>query len=190
MMHKFFRDIIFSTPRINKFFVDCCKILGLYSTIDQITDYLFISGVSPVTEENLNKFGISCIVDATNVKNNHQLKNIEITTVCVDDLDTALLKPYFDLISDKIKENKEENRKTLVHCTAGVSRSATLCIVYLVKHENLSLREAYIKVNQKRSIIAPNIGFWRQMIEYEQEIRGYSTVAIVVKNSSEDLIFV
>ena len=59
-----------------------------------------------------------------------------------------------------------------MHCVAGVSRSASLCIIYLVKHENMSLRQAYYCVKAVRPIIKPNIGFWRQMVDYERKYRG------------------
>lgn len=151
---------------------------GVFSSIDSVTDYLFISGYAPVTKEKLTKLGITLIVDATNVPN-RPLDGIDTIKIAVDDCESALLKPFFDDICDKIKENKEKNGKTLVHCAAGISRSATLCIVYFIKHENLTLKQAYSKVYEKRSIISPNNGFWRQMIEYEKELRGLSSVEMV-----------
>ena len=35
---------------------------------------------------------------------------------------------------EKINENMKKNSKTLVICTAGISRSATVCISYLIKY--------------------------------------------------------
>lgn len=47
------------------------------------------------------------------------------------------------MVADKIKAIKDRGGKTLVHCVAGVSRSASLVIVYLVKYERMTLRQAY-----------------------------------------------
>lgn len=151
---------------------------GVLSSIDKITDYLFISGYAPVTKENLNKHGITLVVDATNVPNK-PLAGVDTIKVAVEDCETAKLKPHFDQISDKIKEHKEKNGKTLVHCAAGISRSATLCIIYFVKHEDMTLKDAYAKVYERRTIISPNNGFWKQMIEYEREVKGSNSVTMV-----------
>uniref|UniRef100_A0A915IKA3 Uncharacterized protein n=1 Tax=Romanomermis culicivorax TaxID=13658 RepID=A0A915IKA3_ROMCU len=43
----------------------------------------------------------------------------------------------------------------------------------------MTLREAYRHVKNIRSIIRPNWGFWRQLIAYEQKIRGTPTVRMV-----------
>ena len=45
------------------------------------------------------------------------------------------IHPYFDQIADLINENVKEGRRCLVHCIAGVSRSASLCIAYLMKYK-------------------------------------------------------
>lgn len=58
-----------------------------------------------------------------------------------------------------------------------VLRSATLCIAYLVKHEGMTLREAYRFVKQARPIIRPNHGFWLQLIAYEEKLRGMYSYA-------------
>ena len=48
---------------------------------------------------------------------------------------------------------------TLVVCTAGRSRSAAVCIAYLIKRKGLKLAEAIALVSQARPIIEPNSGF-------------------------------
>ena len=49
---------------------------------------------------------------------------------------------------------------------AGVSRSPTIVIAYLIKKFNMSFNTAYRIVLQHRSIIKPNYGFRRQLIYY------------------------
>lgn len=48
---------------------------------------------------------------------------------------SASLSPYFDKVADKIQQVTSRGGKVLVHCMAGVSRSSTLCIAYLMKHK-------------------------------------------------------
>lgn len=59
-----------------------------------------------------------------------------------------------------IKEGMKEGA-VLVHCFAGVSRSATMTIAYLMKEHKLTFYESMSFVRKKRSIIFPNIGFQR-----------------------------
>lgn len=60
-----------------------------------------------------------------------------------------------------IDKNRHEN--ILVHCNAGVSRSPTVVISYLMASEHLSYDGAFEKVNSKRSCIKPNSGFVQQL---------------------------
>ena len=59
----------------------------------------------------------------------------------------------------------------LIYCRAGMSRSATLCIAYFMRHHNMSLDEAYEFVRKQRPIIHPNAGFMRQLKDYEAKLR-------------------
>ena len=69
--------------------------------------------------------------------------------------------------------------KVLLHCVAGISRSATICIAYLMKHGGFNLLEAYNYTKMKRPIIKPNCGFFRQLIQYEKVLYGAGSVSMV-----------
>jgi protein-tyrosine phosphatase len=47
----------------------------------------------------------------------------------------------------------------LVHCFAGISRSATVVIAFLMKYKKMNFEEAFEFTKQKREIINPNFGF-------------------------------
>jgi protein tyrosine phosphatase len=77
------------------------------------------------------------------------------------------LKQHFDEAFEFIEQARVNNSKVLVHCQAGISRSPTLVIAYLMKKLNISMDDAYSRVREKRSIIAPNIIFMSQLMDFE-----------------------
>ena len=54
--------------------------------------------------------------------------------------------PEYDITEEELNECLEyirTGKKTLVVCTAGISRSATVCIAYLMKYEGVSYDQAF-----------------------------------------------
>lgn len=69
--------------------------------------------------------------------------------------------------------------RTLVHCVAGVSRSAAMVLGYLVKHRAMSLADAFALLRAARPAVRPNSGFFRQLIDWELRQLGTSSVSMV-----------
>jgi len=65
---------------------------------------------------------------------------------------------------------KQANGKVLVHCRAGISRSATICMAYLMATKRLKMEEAYEYVKSRRRIISPNFNFMGQLLNFERKI--------------------
>ena len=59
------------------------------------------------------------------------------------------------------------NKNVLVHCHAGVSRSATILIAYFMRKNKISYQEAFDFVKSKRSIIGPNFDFRDALRNYK-----------------------
>ena len=104
---------------------------------------------------------------------------INCVQIPVPDHPFTRLDNHFDRIADLIHQVHRNNGKVLVHCVAGVSRSATLCIAYLMKYHNMSLFDAHHKVWEARKIVRPNPGFWKQLIAYEKKLFGKATIKMV-----------
>eukprot|EP00042_Codosiga_hollandica_P051406 m.630498 g.630498 ORF g.630498 m.630498 type:complete len:366 (-) comp58278_c0_seq4:153-1250(-) len=64
-------------------------------------------------------------------------------------------------------ESKSRGR-VFVHCMAGVSRSATIVVAYVMRRFHLDLKTALRQVQQKRPVVSPNDGFLKQLKAFEK----------------------
>uniref|UniRef100_A0A3Q3X885 Dual specificity protein phosphatase n=1 Tax=Mola mola TaxID=94237 RepID=A0A3Q3X885_MOLML len=71
------------------------------------------------------------------------------------------LSPFFAEAAEFIHGALSQKR-VLVHCARGISRSATLVLAYLMIRERLTLVEAVEAVRTHRNIL-PNAGFLNQL---------------------------
>ncbi|KAF6034366.1 DUSP16 [Bugula neritina] len=131
---------------------------------------------------------IGCLKDALSeeVRKKHHITHIlNVSTHCERPADIADehfmripvndgyiddLHPYFDSAHQFINRVKAEQGKVMVHCQAGMSRSAALTISYIMKSRMIRCEQAYRFVKMMRPIVAPNFNFLGQLLEYEKEL--------------------
>ncbi|NXY55254.1 DUS16 phosphatase, partial [Callaeas wilsoni] len=95
--------------------------------------------------------------------------------VPVNDSFCEKILPWLDKSVDFIEKAKASNGHVLVHCLAGISRSATIAIAYIMKRMDMSLDEAYRFVKEKRPTISPNFNFLGQLLDFEKKIKTQSS---------------
>ena len=88
----------------------------------------------------------------------------------IEDDDDEFIKPHFESCIKFINRNLPLGN-VVVHCQAGVARSATIVIAYLMKTKRWPYLEARNYLRGKRSIIDPNEGFVEQLKSYEMELK-------------------
>ncbi|XP_024130882.1 dual specificity protein phosphatase 18 [Oryzias melastigma] len=150
------------------------------SGLCRVTDHLYLSNsksANDLSQLRVNK--ITCIINVSESRSSCPPGVEEYIHIPVSDSPQSPLGDHFDWVADKVQVAAENDGRTLVHCNAGVSRSAALCIAFLMRHRGASLLEAHAWLKSCRPIIRPNHGFWRQLIQYETELRGCSSVRMV-----------
>lgn len=163
-----------------------------YLGISEVLPSLYLCGacavVRPETLENLEiKFVVNATVELpdTPLPDNRPPTYLRVP---VKDSRDSNLNEYFDQVADMIEKTRQEDGKSLVHCVAGVSRSVSLILAYLMKYADMNLKQAFNHVRSARPQVRPNTGFFKQLIEYEQRLKGNTTVAMVPCSSlGEDI---
>uniref|UniRef100_A0A336LWW1 CSON015638 protein n=1 Tax=Culicoides sonorensis TaxID=179676 RepID=A0A336LWW1_CULSO len=79
------------------------------------------------------------------------------------DLPTTIIHDILNEACSFIDQVLKKGQKLLVHCNAGVSRSSTIIIGYLILYKNMNFCDAYSLVKSKRECIRPNDGFMKQL---------------------------
>jgi len=83
------------------------------------------------------------------------------------DMETESLLPNLKTSCEYIENALNTGGKVLVHCAAGVSRSASVMIAYMMWKEKSSFEIALRKVERCRGVIFPNQGFRIQLKLFE-----------------------
>lgn len=91
---------------------------------------------------------------------------------CINISDTfeQYVEKFFDETHNFIEEARRNKCNILVHCKAGISRSPTIAIAYLMKWKQLHLQDAYDFVKKCRPQISPNLNFIGQLMNYERSL--------------------
>ncbi|XP_077361962.1 uncharacterized protein LOC144006792 [Festucalex cinctus] len=90
------------------------------------------------------------------------------------------LRQYFEEVFEFIEEAYQSGQGVLVHCQAGVSRSATIVIAYLMKHTLMTMTDAYKYVRSRRPVVSPNLNFMGQLLEFERDLNSGVTPRILM----------
>ena len=78
--------------------------------------------------------------------------------ISIPDTSNQQLIRHFPAAISFIKEGMMKGG-VLVHCYAGVSRSASCVIAYLMQERDMKFQEAFAFASKRRPVIFPNMGF-------------------------------
>ncbi|NXN92639.1 DUS28 phosphatase, partial [Rhinopomastus cyanomelas] len=138
----------------------------------KVTPSLLISNAKAACDEELLAGeGITFCINVTRQQPFPELQRVRGIRIPVFDDPAEDLHRYFEQCSDAIEETVRSGGKCLVYCKNGRSRSAAICMAYLMRHRQLPLQDAFETVKAARPVAEPNAGFWSQLQRYEEELQ-------------------
>ncbi|AYV81453.1 MAG: putative dual specificity protein phosphatase 1B-like isoform X1 [Harvfovirus sp.] len=144
----------------------------------KITDFLFLSGATPaVTDAFLRVCDIRHIITLIDLNNviksvRRTTKRLQIrhTSIKIVDVGTESLTEAFAVVFPILQAAEENKKAVLIHCAMGISRSASMVIMFLMKSRNWRFDQTLAYVENLRKQVNPNKGFKDQMIQFEKQL--------------------
>ncbi|XP_066969459.1 dual specificity protein phosphatase 7-like [Macrobrachium rosenbergii] len=157
----------------------CDSSLGRDTPLDdlgfpvEILPHLYLGNAKNSGDRDaLNRHKIRYIINVTpNLPNVfEECGNYKYMQIPIADHWSQNLASFFPKAIQFIEEAREAGVGVLVHCLAGISRSVTITVAYLMYKKKLNLEEAYEYVRVKKANIAPNFNFMGQLQDFQQQL--------------------
>ncbi len=131
-----------------------------FPEIDKITDKIYLGNEDGQREKlKLKELGVTHILNCAAYLENFHPESFVYLNLEMDDSLTENLSKFLPQAFKFI----EESEIVYIHCQAGISRSASIVIAYIMWKHKLSYENSYEMVKQARKRISPNSGFIKQL---------------------------
>ncbi len=149
------------------------------ATISKVTSNIFIGNKYAIIgrEDVFTDYGINVVISALTEEEYEEemicaddFPGIEWHRFDIDDCQFFDIYSYLFEVHFIIQEAVRENKRVFIHCAAGVSRSATLLLGYLMLEKGMHCDDALEYLRKFRPQVDPNPGFMRQLYKLENEV--------------------
>eukprot|EP01025_Chloroclados_australasicus_P034267 TRINITY_DN3506_c0_g2_i3.p1 TRINITY_DN3506_c0_g2~~TRINITY_DN3506_c0_g2_i3.p1 ORF type:complete len:358 (+),score=41.72 TRINITY_DN3506_c0_g2_i3:248-1321(+) len=159
---------------------------------------LYIGGVQSL--DKINEYGITHVISllpdyaiSRNWIDTSVLDGKKWWHINVEDADWVNLLQYFPDTCKFIEDALASDGKVLVHCFAGVSRSATIVLAYMMKKRKHDVFTALILLQSEKPDIGPNDGFMKQLhlwydMDYKLDSTDENYKVFLLKNTKKDSV--
>jgi len=152
-----------------------------YSSMDNIIPGLFLGDMEASENlELLHKHNITHIIVAGNLLTKHYPTEYTYHQLEVEDAEHEDMISHFRVCIDFIEKAIENKGNIFVHCAAGISRSPTIVIAYLMFKNRWDYDTTYKFTKRKRWIVLPNPAF-------QEQLHLFHKLDYIVNNEHPDL---
>mgnify|MGYP006085001517 CR=1 FL=1 len=163
--------------RVGSYYLSRAKyIFGKYEEPTTILPFVWLGNADTARDSNkLRELGITHILNTAADVENAFPELFIYCKISMEDSEQQEFEGVFDYAFKFINRVEEIGGRVFIHCSAGVSRAATIAIGYMIYYEKMALLDAFLYVKNKRHIIDPNSNFMYQLALLELQTLGRTT---------------
>lgn len=140
--------------------------MSINPEINEVATGLYLTNFKNAKDyDALKRLGVRQILTIGMELPRHGEPLFKVMHVRVDDSPNENIKKYFNSTYNFINRGP-----TVVHCAAGISRSATIVAAYLMRRFKMTSNQAIAHIKKCRSVVNPNYGFVQQLMRLEKEL--------------------
>ncbi|KAJ1568797.1 hypothetical protein HK096_005274 [Nowakowskiella sp. JEL0078] len=156
---------------------------------DTVLPRLYLGDLySAINAKKLRELGVTHIVNCSNLgkdaeffksgwpdwafsSSKHEPSAVpQYITIAIKDSDSEPISQYFAITTKYIHECISNGGRCLVHCQAGVSRSVTIVLAYLITQRNMLLDDAFNMILTVRPQAMPIPNFAEQLLQLHHQV--------------------
>jgi len=144
-----------------------------YNTFEanEIIDNIYLGNINSVYDKKkLKEIGITDIISVIEGFDPPYVNDFNYLVINAIDTETTNLSNCFNVSNEFINNVIENDRKILIHCTFGKSRSVTILAGYIISRFGMNPENALKAIKSKRNIINPNKFFVEQLDKYYNDL--------------------
>ena len=141
----------------------------------EIFPYLYLSAWNATTEyDNMKSIEITNIINVSDTSQpmSKQLELFDVMYCPFKDNEDVNILTQIETLSfyiNKLQTN-DSNKKIVVNCHAGKSRSVAVIIGYCMIYKNMKMKDAYDHIINIKSDIEPNLGFLNTLMDIDRKL--------------------
>merc|ERR1712154_596099 len=147
--------------------------------IYEILPYLYLSAFHATMQiKAMQSLGITNIINLCNDRKQtptaKQLELFDVLYLPLPDEESYNILTVVETCSffiDKLQTNHpNQNKKIVINCSAGKSRSVSVIIGYCMIYKKMKMKETYDHILSVKNDIEPNLGFLSTLMDLEKKL--------------------
>jgi dual specificity phosphatase 12 len=136
-------------------------------SISKVEDGLYISDYKAASNKGLlKKLGIKAVVSMIPSKDTPKFLGVRYYVFPTEDRKDYDIAERATAAAKCVAAERAAGNRVLVHCHAGISRSATVVMIYLMWRDDIGADGALKRLKKVRPQVQPNPGFMRFLNGY------------------------